>query len=396
MQCDKQFTLESSLRRHICDVHRDERDLTCEECGRKFTRLSVLQRHKQAIHGSHRFMCPYEGCEHPGYKYSQSLNEHIRSVHTHVRPYVCETCGKAFVSRKSLRQHSLTHLSENAFQERRYIICEECGGKFGNRCGLRRHKQAVHENHRFMCPYEGCNHPGYKRSQSITEHIRSVHTHDRPYVCEACGKAFVAGNRLRAHSCKHASENAFNPATNLLDASSSADVFGNDVSPHDRLLSEEERVLKILQAADVIIRKEDEKTSVETPKRHVKCDKQSASELEKHHFTCDECGGKFYSQSGLRRHNQATQENQLFMCPYEGCGHSGFKYNQALTKHIRSVHANVRSHVCKTCGEAFSTSCHLRSHYARHFFERKFQCKCGFWFRNEETLTRHERLCLLS
>ncbi|KAK6040536.1 zinc finger, C2H2 type [Cooperia oncophora] len=78
----------------------------------------------------------------------------------------------------------------------RNFVCEECGQKFGRRGGLRRHVQMVHQNHLHMCPYEGCDHPGYKCSKALTAHIRSVHTNVRP--CE-CGSKFRRLIYLKKH-----------------------------------------------------------------------------------------------------------------------------------------------------------------------------------------------------
>ncbi|KAJ1362892.1 hypothetical protein KIN20_022610 [Parelaphostrongylus tenuis] len=74
--------------------------------------------------------------------------------------------------------------------------------------------------------------------------------------------------------------------------SSSADYNGNDVPPHDNLLSDEER--------------------------------------DKRHLTCGNCGRNYARRFGLRTHQRVIHNKQLLMCPYEGCDHSGFKYNQGV------------------------------------------------------------------
>ncbi|KAJ1367328.1 hypothetical protein KIN20_028221 [Parelaphostrongylus tenuis] len=134
VKCGKQFASKNLLRKHLYTHRRGKRNITCEECGRIFSRADGLYTHKQVVHENHRFMCMYGGCDHPGFRSRKSLIEHIRLIHTKVRPYECETCGKAFINRDQLEIHRVKHTSESRFH------CT-CGVKFRHKSSLIRHRR---------------------------------------------------------------------------------------------------------------------------------------------------------------------------------------------------------------------------------------------------------------
>ncbi|KAJ1346494.1 hypothetical protein KIN20_001289 [Parelaphostrongylus tenuis] len=203
-------------------------------------------------------------------------------------------------------------------------------------------------------------------------------------------------------------ENRVCYATDLPDPSSSADFTDGDAPPLDSLPSDEEKVLRILYAADVNMKKEHGKSFAEwyaeesnLPKQCMKCDKKFAFrfQLQRHisddheseRLTCWECGRRFGSVSGLNRHKQINHRNHLFICSYEGCNHPGYKSNRSLLEHIRSVHTHDRPYVCTTCGKAFITKNRLRDHSYMHSSSDFFHCKCGTKFRRKRSLYKHQR-----
>ncbi|KAJ1365222.1 hypothetical protein KIN20_025460 [Parelaphostrongylus tenuis] len=92
MECGREFAFKIQFQRHIYEVHKRTR--ICEECGRSFSRPTEVSAHRRVVHEKNLYMCPFEGCDRPGFRHNRSLKVHIRSVHAHVRPHVCKTCGK--------------------------------------------------------------------------------------------------------------------------------------------------------------------------------------------------------------------------------------------------------------------------------------------------------------
>ena len=76
--CGKEFSLQSSVRRHHRMVHDDERRYTCAECSASYFQLSDLKRH-------------------------------LLASHTDLKPFTCRLCGEPFARHSDYRKHLDKH-----------------------------------------------------------------------------------------------------------------------------------------------------------------------------------------------------------------------------------------------------------------------------------------------
>uniref|UniRef100_A0A8R1XMC2 C2H2-type domain-containing protein n=1 Tax=Onchocerca volvulus TaxID=6282 RepID=A0A8R1XMC2_ONCVO len=174
--CDSAFTLKHNIQTHLLLYHPNNETYTkrrrgrryrCLKCNTLFRTFDAVQKHQKRQH------------------------------EVRMRPK-CETCQKEFPTASLLREHvAIVHLNLRPFK------CTKCSAVFGRQGCLRRHDMMRHLNYVYVCPYKQCTHAGFKCSKALTAHIRSVHTHVRPYKCEQCGKRFVRRNDLRVHSDIH-------------------------------------------------------------------------------------------------------------------------------------------------------------------------------------------------
>ena len=101
---------------------------------------------------------------------------------------MCEKCDETFQTQDGLNVHRIRkHLNKNP------VYCSICHSKFTTMDDLKRHIKLNHHNsnnnkiHQFQCIE--CN-KSFKFPSSLAKHLL-IHTNDKSFICNTCGKGFV-------------------------------------------------------------------------------------------------------------------------------------------------------------------------------------------------------------
>ena len=115
-QCDYVTLLKHRFRTHV-NGHSNVREYVCQTCGKEFISSSTLRSHNQWLHWSKLYSCTQ--CDYQT-KTMQKLNEHIRVQHQlkDMKPYRCPYCGFTCATGGNCRKHVK---QKHKGQEVRYI-----------------------------------------------------------------------------------------------------------------------------------------------------------------------------------------------------------------------------------------------------------------------------------
>lgn len=214
----------------------DVSDLKCRLCCQSFTNLEALIDHLANMHGKEfnkdfsDGVLPFK-LETNGF-YCQKcfeffpsfakINEHMN---LHYQNYICDACGKAFVSKSRFRTHVQSH-------EIGTFPCGECDEILDTRAARMCHKLKVHKKGiRYTCPrcpevfttyYARAKHlvdghaqekrdyncnicrKSFETSCKRAAHIRTAHkTVEKRFECSFCKWHFVSKSKLKRHVLTH-------------------------------------------------------------------------------------------------------------------------------------------------------------------------------------------------
>lgn len=195
--CAEKFRCSYDLKQHQINTHDmgDKADRTCTICQSVFKKVRYLETHMLAKHTTVSFQC---GLCDRSFSFERSLRRHIRGVHEDIKDHDCLACPMKFRTAHDLKQHMINEHNVGDKSDRTCTVCQP-NKVFKKEKYLQMHMSSIHNDAPlFECPI--CNR-GFSFQRSMERHVRGVHENRRDFKCEAegCNKCFRSRYELNEH-----------------------------------------------------------------------------------------------------------------------------------------------------------------------------------------------------
>ena len=379
--CDYSSSSLSSLNGHMTthgsSVDERKKSWPCDKCNKGFTKEDGLKKHVEVVHErKRRFKCIE--CDH-NFGYNHELKRHMDVNHAGIRPFNCIDCESSFYTKHELKGHFKKHHEGKDPIDEKKFQCKYCNDKIVSQADLDVHVLSVHKGKKPECPV--CN-ESFSKESYLVIHMKKVHKKKLSYTCHICNVKCARKPNLRLHiQSVHEKKKSF--FCNLCDYSSNslASLNGHMTSTHGPSVDERKKSWPCDKCDKGFTKENGLKRHIEVvhegKKRFkcIKCDHNFGynSELKRHMdvghagirpFNCIDCESRFYTKHELKRHFEKHHvgkdpiDEKKFHCKY--CNDK--IVSQAdLDVHVLSVHKGKKPE-CSVCNESFSKESYLVIH----------------------------------
>ena len=365
--CHKQFTTESSLRRHKklfhCNtIENGEGNSTKHQEERGYVKMLenaeievILERLFTTHQGEQGKTYTCNECD-KVFNHPQSAKNHS-FIHSGRKPYKCSICGKGFRQIGHVKYHMRTHTGQHSYK------CTQCDKTVTTKSSLKKHIRRLHDsNKEEKVPKEDNSNSNINRYEYKTDKSKFDKDYDvcftceildgvKTLVCKICGKTFVHKLSARNHALIHSGNKPF------------------QCSICDRTFRQRAHVIYHMRT-------------------HTENDRP---------FFCSICNKRFCTESSLERHNEITHMDEVYGEESADSNNRKGKKQLNSTNEIDfdacfeiTTEKQIKKYSCKECGKVFTHQWSARNHALIHSGRKPYKCKiCGKEFRQTSHMTYH-------
>ena len=189
-KCSRPFGKKGAMLRHV-QMHEKGQMFACNVCGYSYPRSSELTQHERK-HVTHKWVCGECGME---FEDPRLFKKHRMMLHRDARPFRCQFEGCTFRSGRpsNVDKHAVIHSGVKSY------TCQQCGKCFAQPNGLQSHLKSCYQKRNYICDLCGQR---FNYLQSMKSH-RLLHTGEKPHECVYCGARFADHRNFKRHKRVH-------------------------------------------------------------------------------------------------------------------------------------------------------------------------------------------------